>query len=303
MSVLGEGVTVEFVEAGGVRFEMHTAGDPSSRRLALCLHGFPEHAVSWRWQIPLLASLGFKVWAPNQRGYGASTLFPKAADYGIEHLTGDIGNLIDAADVDEVVLVGHDWGAIVAWTFAAQRVRPIDRLVIMNVPHPTCLREALQKSWRQKLRSWYALFFQIPWLPERLLTLGRARSMERMFRQPGIPADRFPDALIEVYRKNALRPGGMKAMIDWYRASGRSFGRDEPLAKIETPTLMLWGENDFALGKELTYGTDQHVSDLTLRYLPGVSHWVQQEAPETVNRMLEAWLQEREVPEAEASAA
>ena len=119
-----------------------------------------------------------------------------------------------------------------------------------------------------------------------------------MFRQPGVPADRFPDALIDVYRENALRPGGMKAMIDWYRAAGRSFGRDEQLAKIETPTLMLWGENDFALGKELTYGTERYVSDLTLRYLPGVSHWVQQEAPETVNRMLEAWLLEQEVPEA-----
>ncbi|MCP5065063.1 MAG: alpha/beta hydrolase [bacterium] len=298
MSLLGEGVKVEFVEAGDVRFEVYTAGDPSSRRLALCLHGFPEHAVSWRWQMPLLARLGYKVWAPNQRGYGASTIFPNKADYEIEHLTSDVGHLIDAADVDQVVLIGHDWGAMVAWTFAAEQVRRLDRLVIMNVPHPTCFREGLRNGWRQRMRSWYAAFFQIPRLPEWLLTSRGAVMLERAFRQPGMDVSRFPDELIDVYRSNALRPGGMKAMIDWYRAAGTSFGRDEPLAKIETPTLMLWGENDPALGKELTYGTGQHVSDLTLRYLPGVSHWVQQEAPETVNRMLEAWLLQREVPEA-----
>ncbi len=302
MEGFGEGVSVELVEAGGLRFEVHTAGDTSSRKLALCLHGFPEHAISWRWQMPLLARLGYKVWAPNQRGYGRSVVLPDAADYAIEHLTSDAGHLIDAADVDRVVLLGHDWGAIVAWTFAARRVRPLDRLVIMNVPHPTCLREGLRNSWRQKLRSWYAAFFQIPWLPEWLLTRGRAAVIARAFRQPGMDPARFPDEVLDVYRANALRPGGMKAMVDWYRAAGRRFGLDEPLPKIETPTLMIWGEEDPALGKELTYGTGQHVADLTLRYLPGVSHWVQQEAPEVVNGMLEAWLLGREVPEAECSA-
>ncbi len=298
MSVLGEGVRVEFVEAGGLRFEVHTAGDPASRRLALCLHGFPEHAVSWRWQMPLLASLGFKVWAPNQRGYGASPIFTEQAAYGIECLIGDVAHLIDAADADEVVLLAHDWGAIVAWTFAARRIRRLDRLVIMNVPHPTCFQEGLRKGWRQKLRSWYAVFFQIPRLPEWALTRRDAVILERAFRQPGMDASRFPDELIQVYRQNALRPGGMKAMIDWYRAAGRGFVDDEELPKIDTPTLMIWGENDPALGKELTYGTERYVSDLTVRYLPGISHWVQQEAPETVNHMLEAWLQSREVPEA-----
>jgi len=298
MSVLGEGVKVETVEAGGMRFEVHEAGDPTSRRLALCLHGFPEHAVSWRWQMPLLARLGYKVWAPNQRGYGASPIFPDKADYAIDHLTSDVAHLIDAADADEVTLLAHDWGAIVAWTFAARRIRALGRLVIMNVPHPTCFQEGLRRGWRQKLRSWYAVFFQIPRLPEWVLTRKQAAILERAFRQPGMDVSRFPDELIDVYRQNALRPGGMTAMLNWYRAAGRGFVRGEELPKIETPTLMVWGENDPALGKELTYGTERYVTDLTLRYLPGVSHWVQQEAPETVNRMLEAWLLGQEVPEA-----
>jgi len=123
-----------------------------------------------------------------------------------------------------------------------------------------------------------------------------AAMIERAFRGMAIDKSRLPDDVIDVYRANALRPGGATAMINWYRAAGRSFGAEVATPVIETPTLMVWGEEDSALGKELTYGTERHVKDLTLRYLPQVSHWVQQEAPERVNEIWGAWLDGREVP-------
>jgi pimeloyl-ACP methyl ester carboxylesterase len=282
------------VEANGLSFEVHTAGDPASERLALLLHGFPEHAFSWRHQLPLFAQLGYRVWAPNQRGYGASSKPKGVASYRIEALVADVAALIDAAGARRVTLVGHDWGGLVAWELAARKVRPLERLVIMNVPHPMRFREELARSWAQRRRSLYAVFFQLPALPEWLLRRKGAALIDEAFRGMAIDKSRFPDEALAVYKRNVLQPGAATAMLNWYRAAGRRFGRlggaagDYPI--IETPTLLVWGEEDTALGKETSLGTERWVKDLTVRYLPGVSHWVQQEAPEAVNRILEEWL-------------
>jgi len=296
------GLHYEFVEAGGLRFEVATAGDPASERLALLLHGFPECAFSWRHQIDFLAARGFRVWAPNQRGYGNSAMPRGVRAYRIEELVADVANLIDAwralsPHAKSVQLAGHDWGAMVAWEFAMRRPRPIERLAIFNVPHPALFREALRTNRAQRRRSLYAAFFQLPWLPELLLRRRGGAAIDEAFRGMAVDKSRFPDDVLAVYRANALRPGGLTAMLNWYRALGRR-RRDAAAAtpKIDVPTLMVWGEEDRALGKELTFGTDAYVSDLTLRYLPDVSHWVQQEAPERVNEIWGAWLDGREVP-------
>ncbi len=287
----------EFIQAGALRFEVATAGDAASPRLALLLHGFPECAFSWRHQIAFLAARGYRVWAPNQRGYGNSPQPRGVAAYHLDELTRDIANLIDASGASEVLLAGHDWGAVVAWEFALRRLRPLARLAIFNVPHPARFREELQTNKAQRKRSRYAAFFQLPWLPEFLLTRRGAAAVGEAFRGMAVDKSRFPDEVLAVYRTNALRPGGMKAMLNWYRAAGRSLGAaSAPVPTIEAPTLMVWGEEDSALGKELSLGTDRYVKDLTLRYLPGVSHWVQQEAPERVNEILGAWLDGGDVP-------
>ncbi len=279
---------LETIRANGRDFEVLTAG--SGDHLVLCLHGFPEHAYSWRLQIPLLVRLGFRVWAPNQRGYGRSARPKGIAAYALEHLLADVGGLIDAAGARRVTLIGHDWGAAVAWFFAMHRVRPLERLVIINVPHPALFLESLRTSWRQRARSWYALFFQIPVLPEALLGCNRAAAIAAMFRRSSCDPGRFPDDVVAVYREQAMRPGALTAMLNWYRAAARG-GLQAQVARgfptIETPTLMLWGEEDVALGKETTYGTDRYVRDLELHYLPNVSHWAQQEAPEQINALLE----------------
>ena len=284
--------TSELVNANGLSFEVHTAGDPASERLALLLHGFPEHAFSWRHQLPLFAKLGYRVWAPNQRGYGRSSKPKGVASYRIEHLLADVAGLIDASGKQRVTLVAHDWGALVAWEFAARRIRPLERLVIMNVPHPARFREELATNRAQRRRSLYAGFFQLPWLPEWFFRRSGAAAIEQAFRGMAIDKSRFPDDVLAVFKANVLQPGAITAMLNWYRAAGRHFGALGTSAVIETPTLLIWGEEDTALGKETTVGTERYVKDLTVRYLPGVSHWVQQEAPEAVNAILEAWLGE-----------
>ncbi len=289
-----------FVEANGLRFHVAECGEGD--RLALCLHGFPELWFSWRHQMPLLARLGYRVWAPDLRGYGASERPLDREAYAIEALMGDVAGLIDAAGARHTLLLGHDWGGIVAWYFAMRRLRPLERLALMNIPHPEPARAALRRSWAQKRRSLYALFFQLPRVPEWLLGRNRALAIDLIFQRTVSNPGRFPPEVREVYREAAARPGALKAMLDYYRALLRGGGarRQHALGSpvIETPTLLLWGTADVALGLETTHGTERWVADLTFRTLPAVSHWVQQDDPDTVNAMLEAWLSGRPVPDA-----
>ena len=286
---------------GGLDFEVTKAGAGS--KLALCLHGFPEHAISWRFQVPLLANMGYRVWVPNLRGYGASDTPQRKAAYGIDRLLADVAGLIEKAredqEVSEVVILAHDWGALIAWEFAMRKVAPIDRLIIMNVPHPAvAMRHSRQ--WYQLKKSWYIFMFQIPGLPEWGLRRDDAQGLNGAFTNSAQNKENFPEEVLSVYRKNVLREGGPTGMINYYRAnfapgniSGFN-GKAPPL--IEIPVLMIWGENDIALDVRLTEGTDAFVKDLTIRHLPGISHWVQQDAPQTTNALIEPWLSDAPVP-------
>lgn len=296
-------IRTEMIEANGLSFETDICGD--GEKFALLLHGFPESSFSWRFQMPLLAELGYTVWAPNLRGYGHSSRPPKVADYNMTHLLDDVAGLIDAAKqrgtAGPVTLMTHDWGGAIGWSFVLTQKRPLDRFVVMNLPHPTQFMKNV-RGWAQLKRSWYIFFFQIPWLPEKLMTARGAKAIGDAFYNMAVDKTNFSPDVLQKYRANALLPGAMKAMINYYRASFRDnpmkdIWEDPPM--VEVPTLMLWGEEDAALGKELTYGTDSLVTDFTLRYLPGVSHWVQQEAPQTVNAMLKSWLTGAPVPQAD----
>lgn len=289
------GIRQRFIAANGLTLELAEmdAADGSTERLALCLHGFPELNYSWRFQMPLLAARGWRVWAPNLRGYGASDKPPHRRDYALATLLEDVAALIDASSAKEVMLVAHDWGAIIAWVFAIRRIRPLAKLVIMNVPHPLCGQREI-RTWKQLKKSWYIFFFQLPRLPERMMTRDGAAGIKRAFTNMAVDKSRFPPEVVQPYADAALRPGAIKAMIDYYRALLRDF--DFALlgnGRVDVPTLMLWGEEDSALGIETTHGTDAYVADLELHTLPGVSHWVQQEAPEKVNALLADWLERR----------
>ncbi|MFC3711936.1 alpha/beta fold hydrolase [Sphingoaurantiacus capsulatus] len=281
------GVRNRWVEANGLRFEVAEAGEGD--HLALLLHGFPELNFSWRHQMPLLAEMGYRAWAPNQRGYGMTSRPEGVAAYTVDKLVADVAALIDASGAKKVTLIAHDWGGAVAWLFAIDEVRPLERLVVMNLPHPACFAREL-KTWKQMKKSWYILFFQLPWLPEKMLTADDAAGIRRAFRGMAVDKSRFPRADLDVYARAAQQPGAMTAMLNWYRAAVRHRAIDRAYPTLETPTLLIWGEQDTALDVATTEGTDAYVSDFTLRRLLGVSHWVQQEAPEKVNAILQEWL-------------
>ncbi|MCE9524406.1 MAG: alpha/beta fold hydrolase [Alphaproteobacteria bacterium] len=288
-------VKTALVAANGLTFEVDQCG--TGDKFALLLHGFPESKFSWRYQMPLLARLGYTVWAPNMRGYGKTSRPPAIADYHIDHLVADVAALIDAAGAKSTLLMAHDWGAVVAWQVAIRKARPLDRLVIMNLPHPACFMREL-KTWAQLKKSWYMFLFQIPWLPERLMTARKGEAVGRAFFNMAIDKSRFPATVTDEFRRSAIEPGAMRAMLNYYRAAFRagSAAMNPQPGTVDAPTLMIWGLEDSALDRATTVGTDKYVKDLTLRYLPGVSHWVQQEAPEKVNAMIEAWLTGAPVP-------
>jgi epoxide hydrolase 4 len=288
------GIATRFVKANGQRFELADCGEGD--KLAILLHGFPELNFSWRHQMPVLAAQGYRVWAPNMRGYGASSKPEGIAAYRIDTLIEDVAALIDLAKAEhptkEVMLVAHDWGAIVAWHFAIRKLRPLNRLVIMNVPHPKCAEREIKK-WRQLRKSWYIFFFQIPWLPERFLLARQARAVRRAFTNSAVHKGRFAAEDMAIYAAAAQRSGAITAMLNYYRALMRLPDmRNVGDAMVDVPTLVIWGENDIALDIHLLDGLEQWVPDLTLHRLPGISHWVQQDAPNEVNRLLADWLAE-----------
>lgn len=165
-----------FIEANGLSFEVDMCGNGD--KLALFLHGFPESKFSWRAQLPLLAELGYTAWAPNLRGYGKSSRPLGIANYTMPLLLADVGGLVDAARArgitGPVTLIAHDWGGAIGWAFALGQVRPLERFIVMNLPHPTLFLKGL-RTWAQFKKSWYVFFFQLPWLPEKLFTMRKAQ--------------------------------------------------------------------------------------------------------------------------------
>jgi len=279
------------VRANGLTFACDEAG--TGPDIALCLHGFPESRFSWRNQLPLLANAGWHAVAPDLRGYGDTTRLPERTAYRLRYLVDDAAALFDALGARRRLLVGHDWGALIAWQFAIDRARPLDGLIIMNAPHPAVARAVMRRSVAQWWRSWYIFFFQLPWLPEAMLRARHARAIGQMFRRMALDQSRFSDDVLDHYRRNALQPGALTAMINYYRANLAQIGRNQPSPRIDVPTLMIWGEHDAAAGIEMTEGYERYVADFTLKRLPNVSHWVQQEAPEWVNRLMATWLEQR----------
>ena len=286
-------IRTERVRANGLDFHVQVCGEGD--RLVLCLHGFPEIGYSWRHQMPLLASLGYRVWAPDLRGYGQSDRPEGMEHYAIETLMEDVGCLIDASGARETTLIAHDWGGVIAWQFAASQIRKLARLIILNAPAPRPKKTRPSIFSREFWRFTYVLVFQIPGLAEWLLRSKNYRGIERVFRgSTAHQPERFTDEVIDVYKESASRRGALTAMLNYYRALVRGGGikrlRARGFPMIEIPTLILWGERDPILPVEMIEDADSWASDLTVRLIPDSGHWLQQEAPEAVNAYLQEWL-------------
>jgi pimeloyl-ACP methyl ester carboxylesterase len=267
-------VRTEFVTANGIRFHLQTEGDGP---LVLLLHGFPQTWYMWHHVMPLLALRGYRVVAPDLRGIGESSRPTHVRDYRLRILGDDVAALIRALGEDKGHVIGHDWGGIVAWEAAFSHPEVVDRLVIVNAPPAQGMVKTLLTSLRQLRRSWYVFFFNLPWLPERLLTSPRA--MPRLL-WPGT----FSDEEIQIYGKALDRPRAAWAGLAYYRAASRGVFSDLRRLRskrVTSPTLVIWGDQDAALGKELTPHLDRYVrGPLRIQHLPDAGHWIIQDSPE-----------------------
>jgi pimeloyl-ACP methyl ester carboxylesterase len=269
----------------GVRLHYVEAGDGP---LVVLLHGFPEFWYSWRHQIPALAAAGFRVIAPDLRGYNESDKPPGVDAYRTETLVDDVDALIRHAGAARAAVVGHDWGGVLAWLLPLWHPDVVERLAVLNAPHPAAYLRELRRGG-QLLRSWYVLFFQLPWLPERLIRAGDFALVRRMLRRGPARPGAFTPEDVERHVEALKRPGALTAALNYYRAAVRGSGLRRVMRQVRpttVPTLLVWGVRDPYLSPRLTQGLEAWVPDLRVERLAESSHWVQNEAPDRVNRAL-----------------
>ncbi|OIB58018.1 alpha/beta hydrolase [Natrialba sp. SSL1] len=286
------GVDSSTLDLSTVRLHMVAGGDESGP-LVVLLHGFPEFWYGWRHQIEPLLEAGYRVVVPDQRGYNRSEKPAGVGAYRLRYLTRDIVDLIDAEGRERAHVVGHDWGGIVAWDLATRYPDVVDRLAVINAPHPTVFQRVLRSSLEQQGRSWYAYLFQLPRLPERLLGAKGYDRLERALTETA-PTGTFSSAELALYRHAWRQPDALTGMLNWYRASGRyppvRLGTSMPAAddQLETPTLLIWGDEDAALTMDLAHRSVAQCVRSRFVQVSGASHWVQHERPALVAEELVA---------------
>jgi pimeloyl-ACP methyl ester carboxylesterase len=287
----------EYIDVDNLRMHYVTQGKGP---LMLMIHGFPEFWYSWRHQIPVMAER-FKVVAPDMRGYNQTEKPVGVGQYRLDVLTADVAGLIKALGYEKAVVVAHDWGGVVAWAFAMQYPKMVDRLIILNCPPSQVLIEHLMKNPKQLRRSYYMFLFQIPLLPEAVFRFNDYMMIEKAFRGWAIDKSAFSDHDIKMLKEAAAKPGALTASVNYYRAALRNLAMGFAAMKavrtgvvqhkVKSPTLVIWAEGDAALGTEMTYDIHKVMdAPLEIRYIPDCSHWVQQERPGEVNRFMQEWL-------------
>lgn len=267
-----------------VRLHVVQAG-PVDGPLVILLHGFPEFWYGWNAQIEPLAAAGYRVYAPDQRGYNLSDKPDGIAAYSIETLAADVVGLIDEAGRQKAVVVGHDWGAAVAWWVAATYPDRVERLVVLNVPHPAVMKRFASRDPGQMLRSWYIAFFQLPGLPERLSRQNNWSLMIHTLRSSSRPGT-FSDADLEQYRRAWSQPGAFRSMVNWYRAVLRRPPTRSLAARITVPTLLIWGTRDRFLKREMAQPSIDLCDKGRVIFFENATHWVQHEEAERVTELI-----------------
>lgn len=284
-SVIQPTWTHEYITTNGVKLHYVTQGEGP---LLLMLHGFPEFWYSWRHQIPEFAQ-DFKVVAIDLRGYNLSDKPEAKSAYVMDEFIKDVKGVIQGLGYEKCVLVGHDWGGAIAWNFAYTHPEMLEKLIILNLPHPAKFSQGLRNP-QQILKSSYMAFFQLPLVPELAIQMGNYAPIEAAFKGMAVDKNAFSQADIEAYKNAAAKPGALTAMLNYYRNIFDQKLFQENWGILQVPTLMIWGEEDTALGKELSYGTEAYVQYFQIKYIPHCSHWVQQEKPDLVNQYMRDFL-------------
>ena len=280
-------MTHTFVDVNGsspVRLHVVQAG-PTEGPLIILLHGFPEFWYGWKQQIDALAEAGFRVWAPDQRGYNLSEKPTDVKAYALDVLVADVIGLIDAAGRQKAVVVGHDWGAAVAWWTAVSFPERVERLVVLNVPHPIVMKKVASRDVGQMLRSWYIGFFQLPVLPEFLFRRGNATPLVKTLLGSSRPGT-FKRADLVQYKAAWLQPGAIKSMINWYRAALRVPPIKRPSIRVTVPTLLIWGARDKFLKREMAQLSIDLCDNGRVVFFEEATHWVQHEEALRVNELI-----------------
>jgi epoxide hydrolase 4 len=273
-----------FADLDEVRLHYVEAGDGP---LVVLVHGFPEFWFSWRRQIPALAAAGFRVVAPDMRGYNLSSRPAGVAAYAADRVAADLRDLIHERGAQRAFLVGHDWGAFVTWIAAMNHPDAVERLAILNGVHPRRFMQGLRRP-RQLAKAWYMFGFQVPWLPDRLVRLRRWWLLREGFESDARPGA-FTAQDIDRYIEAWSQPGAATAMINYYRALFRQTPRraEARIRRVDAPTLVIWGEPDRYIDGELAEPDPADVPNLEgVVRLPDASHWVQHDDPERVNELL-----------------
>ncbi|MFL6416610.1 MAG: alpha/beta fold hydrolase [Bryobacteraceae bacterium] len=268
---------------GDVRLHAVAAG-PHEGPVVILLHGFPEFWYGWRKQILALAASGFRVVAPDQRGYNTSSKPADVARYRLRELVSDIAAMIGELGQPRVYLAGHDWGAVVAWAVAAWHKEKVARLAILNVPHPGVMWRFLLTHPSQLRRSWYMFFFQIPRVPELLFSARNFRAGVRSLVRTSRPETFSPEELTH-YRSAWAQPGAVTAMIHWYRALFRYPGSFR-VGRIEVPTRILWGRKDAFLHPSLATVSRRMCAFAEVVWFDEATHWVHLEETDAINSSL-----------------
>ena len=280
-----------FIETNGVKLHVMEAG-PEDGPMILFLHGFPEFWWAWRKQLPYFADKGYRVVAPDQRGYNLSDKPEGVAAYNIDKLAKDMIGLLDAYGQKQVYLVGHDWGASVSWWLALKYPDRFRKLVILNVPHPKIMAKNVFTNTAQMQRSWYIFFFQIPGAVDRLAAAGDYEWVLQLITTSANPGT-FSPAELEEYRKAFRQPGAFTAMVNWYRAMIQTQSEPPRSFDVTVPMIFMWGEEDVAMLTEMADQSMRYCKQGRLIKLPGVSHWIQHEAADKVNAQIAEFFEQK----------
>jgi pimeloyl-ACP methyl ester carboxylesterase len=272
-------INLEYLETNGLRLHTALAG-PEGGEPVFLLHGFPEPWFCWEAQIEALAEAGFRVVAPDQRGYNLSDKPAGVASYRVDHLVDDVLGLADGLDYERFHLAAHDWGGMVAWNVARRHPERLKRLAIASAPHPAVMRQSLRGDWPQMRKSWYVFFFQIPGLPERFVRANNWRFLARAMAADLTEEER------DRYRAAWAQPGAMTAMINWYRASMRRGRGSRGGGRIQVPTLVLWGRRDAFLGHGMASPSAERCQDGRLVVFEDASHWLLHDEARAVGELL-----------------
>lgn len=279
----------DYAQLEGIR--LHYAACGKGDELVILLHGFPEFWYSWRHQLPVLGER-YHVIAPDMRGFNLSDKPAGIKNYRIEPLVQDILGLIKYFGKQKATIVGHDWGAAVAWAIARRHPEAVSKLVAMQVPPPAAWRANF--TLRQLRRSWYMFFFQLPRVPEWWASANDFARVEKMYRETSVRPGAFTDSDIAVYKEALRQPGALTSSLNYYRANvlkslfrGGVETPNQRDGRVSVPTLFIYGEKDVAIIPETVRGVSRFV-DAPYRELriPDSGHWVQNEAVEEVNTAL-----------------